>query len=52
VRKCPVDIRVYDNPNATHCIRCLECTDCECVSLTHVFKSTGEEQNPITEEVT
>lgn len=49
--KCPVDIKVYENPNSTHCIRCLECTDCACVSLTNVFKGSGEEREPLTEEV-
>ncbi len=51
VKKCPVDIKVYDNPNSTNCIRCLECTDCACVSLTHVFKGSDEEREPLTEEV-
>ncbi|MCX8014523.1 MAG: 4Fe-4S binding protein, partial [candidate division WOR-3 bacterium] len=22
---CPMDINIYDNPNAKECIRCLEC---------------------------
>lgn len=30
---CPVDIRVYENPNSPECIRCLECTVCAHVSL-------------------
>lgn len=50
VKKCPVDIKVYENPNSAECIRCLECTDCVCVSLTNVFADLGTTHEPRTEE--
>ena len=30
---CPMGIKVYENPNSTECIRCLECTRCEYVQV-------------------
>ena len=30
---CPVDLKVYEEPNSTECIRCLECTTCESVNF-------------------
>jgi polyferredoxin len=27
VAECPMDVKVYENPNATNCIRCLKCRD-------------------------
>lgn len=35
-RVCPVDIKVYEDPNSPECIRCLECTAC-----THVVLKRG-----------
>lgn len=36
---CPVDINVYDNPNALECVRCLECRDaCPSASVTSGFR--------------
>jgi ferredoxin-type protein NapH len=32
-KDCPVDIKVYEEPNAPACIRCLKCTDCKHVKL-------------------
>jgi formate hydrogenlyase subunit 6/NADH:ubiquinone oxidoreductase subunit I len=37
-KACPVNIRIYENPDSTQCIRCLKCesvcpTDC----LSHGF---------------
>lgn len=32
-RVCPVDIRVYEDPNSSECIRCLACTSCVHVQL-------------------
>lgn len=46
---CPVEINVYENPNSTECIRCLECTSCAHVSLcagkkkTKILKDKGVE---------
>lgn len=31
--KCPEDIKIYEDPNARECIRCLECTDCKHVDV-------------------
>ncbi len=28
---CPMDIRIWENPQSVDCIRCLECARCECV---------------------
>ena len=33
---CPVDIKVYEDPNSDQCIRCLDCTACACVTKTGV----------------
>jgi len=30
---CPVDIKIYEDPNSPECIRCLECTSCAKVKL-------------------
>jgi ferredoxin-type protein NapH len=49
--KCPVDIKIYENPNSTSCIRCLECTDCACVSMKNIFKGPVEERKPLAEEI-
>lgn len=34
---CPMEIRVRDNPDSVHCIRCLDCTGCEAISVTTPF---------------
>lgn len=34
---CPMDIRIYENPQSVDCIRCLECTRCTCVSYKPFF---------------
>ncbi len=31
--KCPMDIKISDNPCSTECIRCLNCTSCSNVSV-------------------
>jgi len=33
VQRCPVDLCVGDDPNATTCVRCLNCLDCENVHI-------------------
>lgn len=39
-KACPMDIKVYENPNSGECIRCLECTAvCE-----HVHLCAGKKQ--------
>jgi ferredoxin-type protein NapH len=30
---CPVDIKVYEDPNSSECIRCLDCTSCAHVRM-------------------
>jgi len=37
LRDCPVNIRVYENPNSHNCIRCLKCTRCSKVSVYSIF---------------
>jgi len=32
-KKCPEGIKIYEDPNARECIRCLECTDCKHVKV-------------------
>jgi len=34
---CPIDIKVYENPNQADCIRCLKCTDCKHVHFENIF---------------
>lgn len=34
---CPMDIKVYEAPNQTDCIRCLKCIDCKSVHFETVF---------------
>ncbi len=35
---CPMDLKVYEDPNQLDCIRCLKCTQCSNVRLTHVLR--------------
>jgi len=30
---CPVDIKVYEDPNSPECIRCMKCTSCSHVNV-------------------
>ena len=30
---CPMEIKVYEDENTGHCIRCLDCTACEAITL-------------------
>jgi polyferredoxin len=34
---CPMEIKVYEGENTGHCIRCLDCTACEAITVTTVF---------------
>ncbi len=34
---CPMEIKVYEGENTGHCIRCLDCTACEAISVTTVL---------------
>jgi polyferredoxin len=34
---CPMDIAVWEGENTGHCIRCLDCTDCEAIKVCTVF---------------
>ncbi|GBE13984.1 MAG TPA: 4Fe-4S binding protein [Proteobacteria bacterium] len=36
-RICPMDIPIYKDANNHNCIRCLDCTQCPAVSITHAF---------------
>ncbi len=42
---CPMDIKVYENPNSLECIRCLKCTTCA-----HVTLGTGQKKDKTTSE--
>lgn len=33
LKECPMDIKVYDDPNSGECIRCLKCTKCMKVKI-------------------
>ncbi len=44
---CPMDIKVYEEPNAVDCIRCLDCVRCPSVSLTHPFSALEKEEEDI-----
>lgn len=37
-RVCPMEIRPYEHPQSTACIRCLECTRCELISFVPVYR--------------
>jgi ferredoxin-type protein NapH len=34
---CPMEIKVYEGENTGHCIRCLDCTACEAITVSTVF---------------
>lgn len=42
---CPMDIAVWEGENTGHCIRCLDCTDCEAISVRTVLP--GEDPQPV-----
>lgn len=44
---CPMDVRIYENSNPVDCIRCLDCTRCPSVTLTHPFSSSENEEEDI-----
>ncbi|MFC1587686.1 4Fe-4S binding protein [Planctomycetota bacterium] len=33
-KNCPVDHKVYEDPNSPECVRCLQCTACKHVQIT------------------
>ncbi|GAB4260925.1 MAG: 4Fe-4S binding protein [Deferrisomatales bacterium] len=41
---CPMEIKVYEGENTGHCIRCLDCTACEAITVTTVLP--GREPEP------
>jgi len=44
-RVCPMEIRPYQNPQNTACIRCLECTRCELIDFVPSFKMPSRKEN-------
>lgn len=44
-RICPMEIKPYENPQSTACIRCLECTRCELIDFVSVFKMRDSRKN-------
>jgi polyferredoxin len=42
-RVCPMDLKVYEDPNHPDCIRCLKCTQCSNVRLTHILQYQEQE---------
>ncbi|TET24066.1 MAG: 4Fe-4S binding protein [Candidatus Stahlbacteria bacterium] len=44
-RVCPMEIKPYENPQSTACIRCLECTRCELIDFVSVFKMRDSRKN-------
>ncbi len=49
---CPMEIKVYEGANTGHCIRCLDCTACEAITVTTVLpKSAGAPSSGRTPEV-
>ena len=40
-KNCPMDLKVYEDPNALDCIRCLQCTACKKVTITTSLPLTG-----------
>lgn len=51
-QKCPMDIKVYENPNAGDCVRCLECTaTCDYVKVSCAWPGKTESaENRIADE--
>ncbi len=45
---CPMEIKVYEGENTGHCIRCLDCTACEAITVTTVLsrEEPAREQVP------
>lgn len=43
---CPMEIKVYEGENTGHCIRCLDCTACEAITVTTVL-TKEETGNPV-----
>ena len=43
---CPMEIKVYEGANTGQCIRCLDCTACEAISVTTVLAPEGEPSSP------
>lgn len=41
---CPMEIKVYEGENTGHCIRCLDCTACEAITVATVFSKEESEQ--------
>lgn len=44
-RVCPMEIKPYERPQSTACIRCLECTRCELIDFVPAFKMPDPKKN-------
>ena len=49
-RVCPMEIKVYEGENTGHCIRCLDCTACEAITVTTAL-GRGKTSEEVTPEV-
>lgn len=45
-KSCPAGLRVYEDPNSRHCIRCLECTKCKHVGVVCSLTANSENAEP------
>ena len=39
---CPMEIKVYEGENTGHCIRCLDCTACEAITVGTILARDSE----------
>jgi len=46
---CPMEIKVYEGENTGHCIRCLDCTACEAITVTTVLGRSTTAEEPAVE---
>ncbi len=48
---CPMEIKVWDGENTGHCIRCLDCTACEAITVTTAFGQAARQPEALPETV-
>ena len=46
-----MEIKVYEGANTGHCIRCMDCTACEAISVTTVFGLAERQPKALPETV-
>jgi polyferredoxin len=46
---CPMEIKVYEGENTGHCIRCLDCSACEAITVTTVLGQAARQPEALPE---